>query len=151
MGRRDQSKQPHAHCRQDIQRELLYVKIDLFNLRPLDPRINFPLPPGIPHATIAGRMRVPLWQDLWRLKHRMMTYMSPRTISLGLITYMGATAFPVLPHTEFYSLVITLRCLIASAHRSLPGEDEAKDLGEDVGIWLPHPHITFYTIVESGW
>ena len=52
---------------------LLYVKIDLFNLRPLDQRVNFPMPPGVPHASVAGRMRIPIWQDFWRLKHRMMT------------------------------------------------------------------------------
>ena len=128
---------------------LIYVKLDLPDLAPMTSAVTFPVPPGIAHITVAGRLRVPEWSEFWKMKHRVMAYMTERQITIGLTT-TAASSFNITPHCEMFSLITLLRTIIAGFHIARPGEEEEQDLGADVGIWLPGQHITFYTLVEAG-
>ena len=45
---------------------LLYIKLDIPDLMPISSTVEFPVPPGIAHVTIAARVRIPQW-DRFRL------------------------------------------------------------------------------------
>ena len=129
---------------------LIYIKLDVPDIRPIRSHIVFPVPPGAAHITVAGRLRVPDWDRFWFLKHRLMTYMTQREVTLQLAN-TGETSFPLVPHCEMHALISAFRVIIADFHVKRPGEDEAVEMGEGAyGLWMPPQHLTFYTLVEEG-
>ena len=129
---------------------LVYIKLDVPDLKPICSHIVFPVPPGAAHITVVGRLRVPQWDRFWMMKHRLMAYMTPREVFLQLAN-VGSSSFPLVPNCALHALISSFRAIIADFHVKRPGEDEAVEQGEqDVGVWMPAQHLTFYTLVEAG-